>query len=81
MFSETAPCPKCGNLCQLPKGGYGIVYVLTCILCVGIGLFADISFIVAFIIGGVICILLALYQNSIKNGPIQCPKCDFNFRR
>ena len=25
MFAETVPCPKCGNLCQLPKGVIEVV--------------------------------------------------------
>ena len=72
MNDDNVSCPKCGNLCQLPKGSFNIVYIVVCLLCFIIG---------GLIIGIIGTVILLIYYVSIKDKPIQCPKCGYTWRR
>ena len=71
------PCPKCGNLCQIPKGSFFLVVIFVSLLCFLIGLFTDLPTWIG-IIGSVV---VFIYYISTRDKPIQCPKCGYSWRR
>jgi len=76
-FENGIPCPKCGNLCQIPKGSFNIVWIFISLLCFLIGFYTELGTIVG-IIGSVI---VFVYYVSTSDKPIRCPKCDYTWRK
>jgi ribosomal protein S27AE len=77
MNVDNISCPKCGNLCPIPRGSFKLVYITICLLCLFIGIFTDLPTWLG-IIGSLIVLF---YYVSIRDKPIQCPKCGFSWRR